>query len=111
MNRYTEPDFVTASVITIDTQYDVLDGGPLEIPGIAAQSIPKTEATHRGHGRPTGIRRNRDGQRRRGVLGCGAGKVCPANLFGDPQRQGASLCHKAAAPGCVVDEGRPKLAV
>jgi nicotinamidase-related amidase len=30
---YTSPDFTSAALITIDTQRDVLDGGPLEIPG------------------------------------------------------------------------------
>lgn len=33
---YTAPDFVSAALITIDTQRDVLDGGPLEIPGTSA---------------------------------------------------------------------------
>ena len=33
---YTSPDFSTAALITIDTQRDVLDGGPLEIPGTSA---------------------------------------------------------------------------
>jgi hypothetical protein len=28
-----DPDFAAAALITIDTQRDVLDGGPLEIPG------------------------------------------------------------------------------
>ncbi|HEY2905986.1 MAG TPA: isochorismatase family cysteine hydrolase [Vicinamibacterales bacterium] len=36
MNRYTRPDFTAAALITIDTQHDVLDGGPLEIPGTSA---------------------------------------------------------------------------
>ena len=36
MNRYTQPDFATSALITIDTQCDVLDGGPLEIPGTSA---------------------------------------------------------------------------
>ncbi len=30
---YTEPDFASAALITIDTQRDVLDGGPFEIAG------------------------------------------------------------------------------
>jgi nicotinamidase-related amidase len=33
---YTDPDFATAALVTIDTQRDVLDGGPLEIPGTSA---------------------------------------------------------------------------
>lgn len=36
MDRYTEPDFTTAALITIDTQRDTLDGQPLEIPGTSA---------------------------------------------------------------------------
>lgn len=35
-NPYTDPDFPTSALITIDTQRDVLDGGPLEIPGTSA---------------------------------------------------------------------------
>jgi nicotinamidase-related amidase len=33
---YTEPDFGSAALITIDTQCDVLDGAPLEIAGTSA---------------------------------------------------------------------------
>lgn len=33
---YTSPHFSTAALITIDTQRDVLDDGPLEIPGTSA---------------------------------------------------------------------------
>jgi nicotinamidase-related amidase len=33
---YTEPEFGAAALITIDTQRDVLDGAPLEIPGTSA---------------------------------------------------------------------------
>jgi nicotinamidase-related amidase len=33
---YTVPDFASAALITIDTQRDVLDGAPLEIPGTSA---------------------------------------------------------------------------
>lgn len=36
MDRYTEPDFTTAALITIDTQRDTLDGQPLEIPGTSS---------------------------------------------------------------------------
>jgi nicotinamidase-related amidase len=37
---YTDPDFATAALVTIDTQRDVLDGGPLEIPGTSAALEP-----------------------------------------------------------------------
>jgi nicotinamidase-related amidase len=33
---YIAPDFAAAALITIDTQHDVLDGGPFEIPGTSA---------------------------------------------------------------------------
>ena len=33
---YTDPDFAVAALITIDTQRDVLNGGPLEIRGTSA---------------------------------------------------------------------------
>jgi nicotinamidase-related amidase len=33
MSRYTDPDFASSALITIDTQIDTLDGQPLEIPG------------------------------------------------------------------------------
>jgi nicotinamidase-related amidase len=33
---YTAPDFASSALITIDTQRDVLDGRPLEIPGTSA---------------------------------------------------------------------------
>jgi nicotinamidase-related amidase len=33
---YTAPSFAAAALITIDTQRDVLDGGPFEIPGTSA---------------------------------------------------------------------------
>jgi nicotinamidase-related amidase len=36
MDRYTEPDFSTAVLITIDTQRDTLDGQPPEIPGTSS---------------------------------------------------------------------------
>ena len=35
-DRYTAPDFAASALITIDTQRDVLDGGPLEIAGTSA---------------------------------------------------------------------------
>jgi nicotinamidase-related amidase len=36
LDRYTEPDFSAAALITIDTQRDTLDGQPLEIPGTSS---------------------------------------------------------------------------
>jgi nicotinamidase-related amidase len=36
MDEYIEPDFSSAALITIDTQKDVLDGQPFEIPGTTA---------------------------------------------------------------------------
>jgi nicotinamidase-related amidase len=35
-DRYTGPEFAASALITIDTQRDVLDGQPLEIPGTTA---------------------------------------------------------------------------
>ncbi len=35
-DRYTAPDFTASALVTIDTQRDVLDGRPLEIPGTSA---------------------------------------------------------------------------
>ena len=37
---YTDPDFSAAALVTIDTQRDVLDGGPLEIAGTSAALGP-----------------------------------------------------------------------
>lgn len=37
---YPSPDFSNAALITIDTQRDVLDGGPLEIAGTSAALGP-----------------------------------------------------------------------
>lgn len=37
---YTDPDFPTAALITIDMQRDVLDGEPLEVPGTSAAVGP-----------------------------------------------------------------------
>jgi nicotinamidase-related amidase len=54
MSRYTQPDFTASALITIDTQCDVLDGGPLEIPGTTAV-LPNMErllTAFRAHGRP-----------------------------------------------------------
>ena len=36
MDAFTEPDFSKVALITIDTQVDVLDGQPFEIPGTSA---------------------------------------------------------------------------
>ena len=51
---YTEPDLAHAALITIDTQCDVLDGGPLEIPGTSAvlPPIAKLVQAFREVGRP-----------------------------------------------------------
>jgi nicotinamidase-related amidase len=46
-SRYTDPDFATAALITIDTQRDVLDGGPLEVPGTSAALEPMRGLTER----------------------------------------------------------------
>jgi len=40
--HYTDPDFASSALITIDTQRDVLDGQPLEIPGTSA-ALPEME--------------------------------------------------------------------
>lgn len=40
MKKYTEPNFKSSAVITIDTQCDTLDGQPLEIPGTSI-ALPK----------------------------------------------------------------------
>jgi nicotinamidase-related amidase len=54
MNRYTQPDFARTALITIDTQRDVLDGGPLEIPGTSAilPNMQRLLTAFRRHGRP-----------------------------------------------------------
>ena len=39
-DSYTTPDYATSALITIDTQRDVLDGGPLEITGTSAALPP-----------------------------------------------------------------------
>ena len=36
MDKYTQPDFSSIALITIDTQRDTLDGQPFEIPGTSA---------------------------------------------------------------------------
>ncbi len=51
---YTAPNFATAALITIDTQRDVLDGGPFEIPGTSAAlgAMRALARAFRGAGRP-----------------------------------------------------------
>jgi nicotinamidase-related amidase len=51
---YTAPDFAAAALITIDTQRDVLDGGPFEIPGTSAVlgAMHALARAFRGAGRP-----------------------------------------------------------
>lgn len=53
-DRYTAPDFAAAALITIDTQRDVLDGGPFEIPGTSAAlgAMRLLAQAFRGVGRP-----------------------------------------------------------
>jgi nicotinamidase-related amidase len=53
-DRYTGPEFASAALITIDTQRDVLDGGPLEITGTSA-ALPEMHLlvdAFRAAGRP-----------------------------------------------------------
>jgi nicotinamidase-related amidase len=40
LDPHTAPDFAASALITIDTQRDVLDGGPLEIAGTSAALTP-----------------------------------------------------------------------
>jgi nicotinamidase-related amidase len=51
---YTAPNFAAAALITIDTQRDVLDGGPFEIPGTSAAlgAMHTLARAFRGAGRP-----------------------------------------------------------
>ncbi len=51
---YTTPDFHAAALVTIDTQRDVLDGGPFEIPGttVALAAMRLLAHTFREAGRP-----------------------------------------------------------
>ena len=54
MPRYTDPIWSASALITIDTQRDTLDGGPLEVPGTSA-ALPKLHrllGAFRQHGRP-----------------------------------------------------------
>jgi len=51
---YTEPDLASCALITIDTQCDVLDGAPLEIPGTSAAlpAMGRLAQAFRDSGRP-----------------------------------------------------------
>lgn len=51
---YTDPEFSAAALVTIDTQRDVLDGGPLEIPGTSAalEAMRLLAQSFREAGRP-----------------------------------------------------------
>jgi len=54
LDDYTRPEFERSALLTIDLQRDVLDGGPLEIPGTTA-ILPRVAAlgrAFRGAGRP-----------------------------------------------------------
>ena len=54
MTKYTEPNFKSSAIITIDTQCDTLDGQPLEIPGTSA-ALPNIRMildAYRGRGIP-----------------------------------------------------------
>ena len=55
MSHYTDPDFDHAALITIDTQRDVLDGAPCEIPGTSAvlPAIRRLCDATRARGLPT----------------------------------------------------------
>jgi nicotinamidase-related amidase len=54
MDRYTEPDFSAAALITIDTQRDTLDGQPFEIPGTSSilPNMSRLLSAFRGLHRP-----------------------------------------------------------
>ena len=54
MVEYIEPDFSSAALISIDTQKDVLDGQPFEIPGTTAV-LPQMQTLLQGfrkHNKP-----------------------------------------------------------
>jgi len=42
MSRYTDPQWSSSAVVTIDTQMDTLDGQPMEIPGTSS-ALPRME--------------------------------------------------------------------
>jgi nicotinamidase-related amidase len=52
--EYTEPDFASIALVTIDVQRDTLDGRPLEIPGTSAAlpAMRRTIEAFRQAGRP-----------------------------------------------------------
>ncbi|MBU0621518.1 MAG: cysteine hydrolase [Gammaproteobacteria bacterium] len=54
MEKYTEPNYRSSALIAIDTQFDTLDGQPLEIAGTSA-ALPNIRAlldAYRQHGLP-----------------------------------------------------------
>jgi nicotinamidase-related amidase len=53
-DTYTAPEFAAAALTTIDTQRDLLDGGPLEIAGTSAvlRQMRVTVDAFRAAGRP-----------------------------------------------------------
>jgi nicotinamidase-related amidase len=54
MDKFTQPDFASVALITIDTQKDFLDGQPFEIPGTTAV-LPKMQTLLQGfrkHNKP-----------------------------------------------------------
>lgn len=102
--RYTAPEFAAGALITIDTQRDVLDGQPLEIPGTSA-ALPAMgrllEAFRRARAPIVHIVRlyRADGSNvdlcRRGLVEDGAAILTPGSagselapeLLGDPSRR------------------------
>lgn len=99
-DRYLAPDFAASVLITIDTQRDVLDGQPLEIPGTSA-ALPAMkrllDAFRRAQAPIVHIVRlyRRDGSNvdlcRRGMVEDGAAILAPGS-------QGSEL-----APGLPAD--------
>src|SRR5919204_6130736 len=85
---YVAPDFAAAALVTIDTQVDTLDGGPVEIPGTSA-AVPRIAAlaaSFRAAGKPiVHIVRmyRRDGSNvdlcRRSVVEAGAELLAPGS--------------------------------
>lgn len=104
MDRYTEPDFSTAALITIDTQRDTLDGQPLEIPGTSSilPNMSRLLSTFRALQRPIVhvVRLYKpDGSNvdlcRRAAVEAGQGALAPGTL-------GSQL-----APGLLTDDSVP----
>ncbi len=54
MDKFTQPDFKSAALITIDTQRDTLDGQPFETPGtsLILPQMQKLLQIFRQHGKP-----------------------------------------------------------